>query len=190
MLFSHGPVAFILWPTVAAACRFYSFIVILYVCAPLCCAGSLNAFLKQKGQMTSDSPVWSLNGNQGDRWKQAKVSIHPTASFQVRPQKKSIWYKATSPCPLFSLTVLLWWSIIFSGIRGVYWCAAPQAVILSGIHRQALPLSDRSYSHFAIRNCNLCGKRRPAISSIIFTAALVGCNYSCSLLFLGFHSHF
>ncbi|XP_038124602.1 MAM domain-containing glycosylphosphatidylinositol anchor protein 2, partial [Cyprinodon tularosa] len=45
--------------------------------------GTLNAFLKQKGQMTLDAPVWSLSGNQGDRWKQAKVSIHPTSSFQV-----------------------------------------------------------------------------------------------------------
>ncbi|XP_061785232.1 MAM domain-containing glycosylphosphatidylinositol anchor protein 2-like isoform X1 [Nerophis lumbriciformis] len=45
--------------------------------------GTLNAFLKQKGQMSSDSPVWSLSGNQGERWKQAKVSVHPTASFQV-----------------------------------------------------------------------------------------------------------
>lgn len=53
-------------------------------------AGTLNAFLKQKGQTTSEAPVWSLSGNQGDRWKQAKVSIHPTASFQVRPKNKSI----------------------------------------------------------------------------------------------------
>ncbi|XP_045916038.1 MAM domain-containing glycosylphosphatidylinositol anchor protein 2 isoform X6 [Micropterus dolomieu] len=45
--------------------------------------GTLNAFLKQKGQTTSEGPAWSLSGNQGDRWKQAKVSIHPTASFQV-----------------------------------------------------------------------------------------------------------
>uniref|UniRef100_A0A8C2E995 MAM domain containing glycosylphosphatidylinositol anchor 2 n=1 Tax=Cyprinus carpio TaxID=7962 RepID=A0A8C2E995_CYPCA len=46
--------------------------------------GTLNAFVKQKGQSTSDaSPVWSLSGNQGDRWRQAKISIHPTASFQV-----------------------------------------------------------------------------------------------------------
>ncbi|XP_031437828.1 MAM domain-containing glycosylphosphatidylinositol anchor protein 2-like isoform X5 [Clupea harengus] len=46
--------------------------------------GTLNAFLKQKGQSASaESPVWTLNGNQGDRWRQAKVSIHPTASFQV-----------------------------------------------------------------------------------------------------------
>ncbi|XP_006793109.1 MAM domain-containing glycosylphosphatidylinositol anchor protein 2 isoform X6 [Neolamprologus brichardi] len=45
--------------------------------------GTLNAFLKQKGQTASEGLVWSLSGNQGDRWKQAKVSIHPTASFQV-----------------------------------------------------------------------------------------------------------
>ncbi|XP_063079427.1 MAM domain-containing glycosylphosphatidylinositol anchor protein 2-like [Engraulis encrasicolus] len=46
--------------------------------------GTLNAFLKQKGQSASaESPIWTLTGNQGDRWRQAKVSIHPTASFQV-----------------------------------------------------------------------------------------------------------
>ncbi|XP_062857461.1 MAM domain-containing glycosylphosphatidylinositol anchor protein 2-like [Trichomycterus rosablanca] len=46
--------------------------------------GSLKTFMKQKGLSTSDaSPVWSLSGNQGDRWKQAKFSIHPTTSFQV-----------------------------------------------------------------------------------------------------------
>uniref|UniRef100_G3PHA1 MAM domain containing glycosylphosphatidylinositol anchor 2 n=1 Tax=Gasterosteus aculeatus aculeatus TaxID=481459 RepID=G3PHA1_GASAC len=45
--------------------------------------GTLNAHLKQKGQTASEAPVWSLNGNQNDRWKQAKVSIRPTASFQV-----------------------------------------------------------------------------------------------------------
>ncbi|KAI2652360.1 hypothetical protein H4Q32_015257 [Labeo rohita] len=46
--------------------------------------GTLNAFVKQKVQSTSDAgPVWSLSGNQGDRWRQAKISIHPTASFQV-----------------------------------------------------------------------------------------------------------
>ncbi|KAM6953905.1 LOW QUALITY PROTEIN: MAM domain-containing glycosylphosphatidylinositol anchor protein 2 [Aplochiton taeniatus] len=45
--------------------------------------GTLNAFLKQKGQLASEAPVWSLTGNQGDHWRQAKVSIHPTAPFQV-----------------------------------------------------------------------------------------------------------
>ncbi|KAI4885430.1 hypothetical protein NFI96_018059, partial [Prochilodus magdalenae] len=49
-----------------------------------CSYGTLNAFMKQKGQATSDAgPVWSLSGNQGDRWRQAKISIHPTSSFQV-----------------------------------------------------------------------------------------------------------
>lgn len=41
--------------------------------------------------MTLEAPVWSLSGNQGDRWKQAKVSIHPTSSFQVRQ-------KSNQPC--------------------------------------------------------------------------------------------
>ncbi|KAI3364445.1 hypothetical protein L3Q82_011235, partial [Scortum barcoo] len=48
--------------------------------------GTLNAFLKQKPKAKRprrSRPVWSLSGNQGERWKQAKVSIHPTASFQV-----------------------------------------------------------------------------------------------------------
>uniref|UniRef100_A0A8C5BKY7 MAM domain containing glycosylphosphatidylinositol anchor 2 n=1 Tax=Gadus morhua TaxID=8049 RepID=A0A8C5BKY7_GADMO len=45
--------------------------------------GTLNAFLKQKGQTTTEGAAWSLTGNQGDRWKQAKVSIHPSSSFQV-----------------------------------------------------------------------------------------------------------
>ncbi|CAB1343176.1 unnamed protein product [Coregonus sp. 'balchen'] len=44
---------------------------------------TLNAFLRQKGQAVAEGPAWSLSGNQGDRWKQAKVSIHPTTSFQV-----------------------------------------------------------------------------------------------------------
>ncbi|CAB1339998.1 unnamed protein product, partial [Coregonus sp. 'balchen'] len=44
---------------------------------------TLNALLRQKGQAATEGPTWSLSGNQGDHWKQAKVSIHPTASFQV-----------------------------------------------------------------------------------------------------------
>ncbi|CAB1334883.1 unnamed protein product, partial [Coregonus sp. 'balchen'] len=36
-----------------------------------------------KGQSGSDSSLWTLVGNQGDRWKQAKVNIHPIASFQL-----------------------------------------------------------------------------------------------------------
>ncbi|XP_040916690.1 MAM domain-containing glycosylphosphatidylinositol anchor protein 2 isoform X3 [Toxotes jaculatrix] len=45
--------------------------------------GALNVFLRQKGQMVTDTSVWSLTGNQGDRWRQAKVNIHPTTAFQV-----------------------------------------------------------------------------------------------------------
>ncbi|XP_026196154.1 MAM domain-containing glycosylphosphatidylinositol anchor protein 2 isoform X2 [Anabas testudineus] len=45
--------------------------------------GALNVFLRQKGQMVTDTSVWSLTGNQGNRWIQAKVDIHPTAAFQI-----------------------------------------------------------------------------------------------------------
>ncbi|XP_051254884.1 MAM domain-containing glycosylphosphatidylinositol anchor protein 2 [Dicentrarchus labrax] len=45
--------------------------------------GALNVFLRQKGQTVSDTSVWSLTGNQGDRWRQAKVNIHPTTAFQM-----------------------------------------------------------------------------------------------------------
>ncbi|XP_072307376.1 MAM domain-containing glycosylphosphatidylinositol anchor protein 2-like [Eucyclogobius newberryi] len=42
--------------------------------------GSLNVFLRQK---SSDSQVWSLSGNQGDRWRQARVTIQPSSAFQM-----------------------------------------------------------------------------------------------------------
>uniref|UniRef100_A0AAR2IMG1 MAM domain containing glycosylphosphatidylinositol anchor 2 n=1 Tax=Pygocentrus nattereri TaxID=42514 RepID=A0AAR2IMG1_PYGNA len=43
-----------------------------------------NSRLKMKMATTCNaSPVWSLTGNQGERWRQAKISIHPTSSFQV-----------------------------------------------------------------------------------------------------------
>uniref|UniRef100_A0A3B4ZX85 MAM domain-containing glycosylphosphatidylinositol anchor protein 2-like n=1 Tax=Stegastes partitus TaxID=144197 RepID=A0A3B4ZX85_9TELE len=45
--------------------------------------GALNVFLRQKGQTVTDTSVWSLTGNQGDRWRQAKVNIQPTAAFQM-----------------------------------------------------------------------------------------------------------
>ncbi|XP_057208724.1 MAM domain-containing glycosylphosphatidylinositol anchor protein 2-like isoform X3 [Triplophysa rosa] len=46
--------------------------------------GTLNAFVKQKGQSSSDAgPVWSLSGNQGERWRQAKITIHPVSTFQI-----------------------------------------------------------------------------------------------------------
>uniref|UniRef100_A0A3Q1FEH3 MAM domain containing glycosylphosphatidylinositol anchor 2 n=1 Tax=Acanthochromis polyacanthus TaxID=80966 RepID=A0A3Q1FEH3_9TELE len=45
--------------------------------------GALNVFLRQKGQTVTDTSVWSLTGNQGDRWRQAKVNIQPTTAFQM-----------------------------------------------------------------------------------------------------------
>ncbi|XP_064185854.1 MAM domain-containing glycosylphosphatidylinositol anchor protein 2 isoform X1 [Anguilla rostrata] len=45
--------------------------------------GTLNAYLRLKAQTMTESPIWTLIGNQGDRWKQAKVNIHPTAAFQM-----------------------------------------------------------------------------------------------------------
>ncbi|XP_039641392.1 MAM domain-containing glycosylphosphatidylinositol anchor protein 2 [Perca fluviatilis] len=45
--------------------------------------GSLHVLLRQKGQTVTDTSVWTLVGNQGDRWRQAKVNIHPAAAFQI-----------------------------------------------------------------------------------------------------------
>ncbi|XP_057715866.1 MAM domain-containing glycosylphosphatidylinositol anchor protein 2 isoform X2 [Corythoichthys intestinalis] len=46
--------------------------------------GALNVFLRQKGApQASETTVWSLSGNQGDRWRRAAVDIHPSADFQV-----------------------------------------------------------------------------------------------------------
>ncbi|KAM9777319.1 MAM domain-containing glycosylphosphatidylinositol anchor protein 2-like [Neosynchiropus ocellatus] len=45
--------------------------------------GALNVFLRQKSQPLEDDAVWGLAGNQGDRWRQAKVNIHPNSSFQM-----------------------------------------------------------------------------------------------------------
>ncbi|XP_054882637.1 MAM domain-containing glycosylphosphatidylinositol anchor protein 2-like isoform X3 [Poeciliopsis prolifica] len=45
--------------------------------------GALNIFLRLKGQMLTDALVWSLTGNQGNYWQQARVNIHPTTTFQV-----------------------------------------------------------------------------------------------------------
>ncbi|MEQ2208978.1 hypothetical protein XENOCAPTIV_021416, partial [Xenoophorus captivus] len=44
---------------------------------------ALNIFLRQKGQTPTDTLVWSLTGNQGNYWRQARVNIHPTTAFQV-----------------------------------------------------------------------------------------------------------
>ncbi|XP_051502933.1 MAM domain-containing glycosylphosphatidylinositol anchor protein 2-like [Myxocyprinus asiaticus] len=45
--------------------------------------GTLNVYLRQKSQSGQDASVWTLSGNQGDRWRQARVNIHPTSSFQI-----------------------------------------------------------------------------------------------------------
>uniref|UniRef100_A0A3B3UMW4 MAM domain-containing glycosylphosphatidylinositol anchor protein 2-like n=1 Tax=Poecilia latipinna TaxID=48699 RepID=A0A3B3UMW4_9TELE len=45
--------------------------------------GALNIFLRLKGQMLTDTLIWSLTGNQGNYWQQARVNIHPTTTFQV-----------------------------------------------------------------------------------------------------------
>ncbi|XP_077476478.1 MAM domain-containing glycosylphosphatidylinositol anchor protein 2 [Stigmatopora argus] len=46
--------------------------------------GALNVFLRQKGApATPEDAVWSLSGNQGERWRRAAVDIHPSADFQV-----------------------------------------------------------------------------------------------------------
>ncbi|XP_048084666.1 MAM domain-containing glycosylphosphatidylinositol anchor protein 2 isoform X3 [Alosa alosa] len=45
--------------------------------------GSLTVYLRQKGQTGPDASVWTLSGNQGERWKQARVNIHPKSAFQV-----------------------------------------------------------------------------------------------------------
>ncbi|XP_053093435.1 MAM domain-containing glycosylphosphatidylinositol anchor protein 2 isoform X7 [Pangasianodon hypophthalmus] len=46
-------------------------------------SGTLNVYLRQKSQTGEDSLVWTLSGSQGDHWKQARVNIHPTSSFQM-----------------------------------------------------------------------------------------------------------
>ncbi|KAJ8394278.1 hypothetical protein AAFF_G00048610 [Aldrovandia affinis] len=45
--------------------------------------GTLNAYLRSKSQTTTESPIWTLSGNQGEHWKQAKVNIQPTSAFQM-----------------------------------------------------------------------------------------------------------
>ncbi|MBN3298834.1 MDGA2 protein, partial [Amia calva] len=45
--------------------------------------GTLNAYLRVKGQTTLENPIWTLSGTQGPRWRQAKVNINPTSSFQM-----------------------------------------------------------------------------------------------------------
>lgn len=156
------------WKPLTVQC-FCIFIGIMFACVyrPVCVtvslphAGTLNAFLKQKGQTTSEGPVWSLSGNQGDRWKQAKVSIHPTASFQVRP--KNLINPIHSSIPLVALYFLLrlcLYGEVLVSLGATYWCRTAQALILSrevdGIHRHCLLLRKQYHSRFAIRKPNLC----------------------------------
>ncbi|XP_030641372.1 LOW QUALITY PROTEIN: MAM domain-containing glycosylphosphatidylinositol anchor protein 2-like [Chanos chanos] len=45
--------------------------------------GTLSVYLQQKGQTGQENSIWTLSGNQGDRWRQARVNIQPTSSFQI-----------------------------------------------------------------------------------------------------------
>lgn len=104
----------------------------VFMCICLSATGTLNALLKQKGQTTSEAPAWSLNGNQGERWKQAKVSIHPTSSFQVR--QRNIINPIRRCTPLVALYLLLWLRLCVEGsvsLGAAYWYSTSQAVMLS-----------------------------------------------------------
>lgn len=72
--------------------------------------GSLNVILRQKGASASETSVWSLSGNQGDRWRQAKVNIHPSTSFQVQAQPVGHWHES----PHVSWPLLTFHSVFFS----------------------------------------------------------------------------
>lgn len=45
--------------------------------------GSLNVYLRLKGQTAIENPLWSSSGNKGQHWNQARVNINPPTSFQV-----------------------------------------------------------------------------------------------------------
>ncbi|PKK20392.1 MAM domain containing glycosylphosphatidylinositol anchor 2 [Columba livia] len=45
--------------------------------------GSLNVYLRLKGQTAMDNPLWSSSGNKGQHWNQARVNINPPTSFQL-----------------------------------------------------------------------------------------------------------
>ncbi|KFV73327.1 MAM domain-containing glycosylphosphatidylinositol anchor protein 2, partial [Struthio camelus australis] len=45
--------------------------------------GSLNVYLRLKGQTTIENPLWSSSGNKGQHWNQARVNINPPTSFQL-----------------------------------------------------------------------------------------------------------
>lgn len=50
---------------------------------PTSLPGSLNVYLRLKGQTAMDNPLWSSSGNKGQHWNQARVNINPPTSFQV-----------------------------------------------------------------------------------------------------------
>lgn len=121
-------------------------------------SGTLNAFLKQKGQTSSEGPIWSLNGNQGDHWKQAKVSIHPTSSFQVRLDRKN---KKRIPSassfllpvpPTASVWPHVWRRRVWVGLLLTQ--PSPGSYIIAR--------EKRCHSQFAVRKCNLCEERMQA----------------------------
>ncbi|XP_075470499.1 MAM domain-containing glycosylphosphatidylinositol anchor protein 2 isoform X2 [Ascaphus truei] len=45
--------------------------------------GALNISLRLKGQTNTEIPLWSASGNKGEQWNQARINMHPTASFQL-----------------------------------------------------------------------------------------------------------
>uniref|UniRef100_A0A8C5NNY7 MAM domain-containing protein n=1 Tax=Junco hyemalis TaxID=40217 RepID=A0A8C5NNY7_JUNHY len=48
-----------------------------------CFPGSLNVYLRLKGQTAIENPLWSSSGNKGQHWNQARVNINPPTSFQL-----------------------------------------------------------------------------------------------------------
>nr|XP_014343290.1 PREDICTED: MAM domain-containing glycosylphosphatidylinositol anchor protein 2 [Latimeria chalumnae] len=45
--------------------------------------GALNVYLRLKGQTIIENQIWTLRGNQGERWSQAHVNLYPTTLFQI-----------------------------------------------------------------------------------------------------------
>lgn len=64
--------------------------------------GSLNVYLRLKGQTAIENPLWSSSGNKGQHWNQARVNINPPTSFQVmacasHTRNGSIWFSEGGP---------------------------------------------------------------------------------------------
>ncbi|XP_060117356.1 MAM domain-containing glycosylphosphatidylinositol anchor protein 2 [Heteronotia binoei] len=45
--------------------------------------GTLNVYLRLKGQTGLETPFWSSSGNKGQQWFQARMNMQPNTSFQV-----------------------------------------------------------------------------------------------------------